>query len=111
MSIVKKFQKKIENFICINCREKVIGNGFTNHCPECFFSRHVDIFPGDRLEECGGMMEIIDIEISKGGKYIIIHKCQKCGDISRDKFRGKTDSFDNLLKIVEKINEEKLRKI
>ena len=111
MGNVKKFQRRIEDFVCQNCGKEVKGDGFTNHCPECFFSLHVDIFPGDRLEECHGKMEPVDIEVSKGGKYIIIHKCQKCGEVSRDKFREKTDNFDNLLKIVEKINKEKMKKI
>ena len=24
------------------------GNGYTNHCPKCLWSKHVDINPGDR---------------------------------------------------------------
>ncbi len=107
MSIVKKFQKRKEDFICKNCRKKIIGDGFTNHCPECFYSLHIDIFPGDRLESCQGLMQMVDMEIGKGGKYIIIHQCQKCQKISRDKFREKVDNFENFLKIIEKINQEK----
>jgi rubrerythrin len=108
---VKKFQKRIEDFTCQNCGKEVRGDGFTNHCPECFFSLHVDIFPGDRLESCHGKMEPVDIESGKGGKYIIIHKCQKCGEISKDKFREGVDNFDNFLKLVEKINQKKINKI
>lgn len=111
MSNVKKFQKKVENFVCGNCNKEVIGDGFTNHCPECFFSRHVDIFPGDRLESCGGLMEPSDIEVSKGGKYVITHRCKKCSSESKDKFRVKTDNFDGFLKVVEKVNKEKEKKI
>ncbi len=107
MENIKKFQKKKEDFVCQNCGEKIIGDGFTNHCPKCFFSKHVDIFPGDRLEECHGMMEPWDFEVSKGGKYIIIHKCQKCGVLSKDKFREGRDDFDAFLKVVKKINERK----
>ena len=111
MSTVKKFQKRKEDFVCVNCGAKVVGDGFTNHCPECFFSRHVDIFPGDRLEECGGAMEPVDVEVNKSMKYTIIHRCRTCGEISKDKFREKTDNFDGLLKIVEKINKEKIKKL
>ena len=80
---VKKFQKRKEDFVCENCGEKVKGSGYTNHCPKCLWSKHVDIFPGDRLEDCGGMMEPIDVETGKGGKLIIIHKCVKCGELSK----------------------------
>jgi len=111
MGTVKKFTRVIEDFICENCGEKIKGDGFTNHCPKCFYSKHVDIFPGDRLESCHGLMKPIDVEIGKSGKYIIIHKCEKCGEISKDKFREKTDDFDAFMKVIEKINEKKERRI
>jgi len=107
MSNIKKFQKRKEDFVCLNCGAEVRGDGFTNHCPECFFSRHVDIFPGDRLEDCHGLMEPFDCEVSKGGKYIIFHKCLKCGEVSKDKFREGIDDFDEFIKVVEKINKKK----
>jgi len=111
MSNVKKFQKRKEDFVCENCETKNKGDGFTNHCSGCFYSKHVDIFPGDRFEECHGLMEPFDIEASKGGRYIIIHKCKKCEGVSRDKYREGVDNFDNLLKVVEKINKRKGRRI
>ena len=101
------FIKVKENFICENCGFKNIGDGFTNHCSQCFYSKHVDIFPGDRKETCWGLMEPIEIESGKNNSYIIIHQCQKCKKISRDKFREKTDNFDTFLKLVEKINKKK----
>ena len=111
MSNIKKFQKKVENFKCENCSKKVIGDGFTNHCTSCFYSRHVDIFPGDRLESCGGLMKPIDIEVTKGTRYIITHQCKKCAEVSKDKFREGTDNFDDFLKVVEKINKKKEKKV
>jgi len=107
MGTVKRFTKVTEDFICENCGEKVIGDGFTNHCPQCFYSKHVDIFPGDRLESCHGMMKPVNIEIGKGGKYIIVHKCEKCGELSKDKFRDKTDDFEEFVKLMERINQQK----
>lgn len=107
MGNVKKFQKVKENFICENCAHQIIGDGFTNHCSECFFSKHVDIFPGDRLGSCGGLMEPIEIINGKKGKYVILHKCKKCGELSKDKFREGVDNFDNLLEIVKEINKRK----
>jgi Zn finger protein HypA/HybF involved in hydrogenase expression len=48
------FKRTIEDFTCEHCGEQVTGNGFTNHCPQCLWSKHVDIDPGDRLALCGG---------------------------------------------------------
>lgn len=69
-----------EDFICENCGTEVTGNGFTNHCPECLWSKHVDNTPGDRamLDECGCLMAPERIT-TKGGKYTIVHKCINCG--------------------------------
>ena len=72
---VKKFQKRKEDFVCEHCGAEVKGNGYTNHCPKCLWSKHVDIFPGDRLEDCGGLMEPVAVEAKKAGKYTIVHKC------------------------------------
>ena len=59
----KNFQKKVEDFVCEHCQTKNQEDGYTNHCPNCLWSRHVDINPGDRAEKCGGMMEPIDFEV------------------------------------------------
>lgn len=85
-----KFQRKIEDFECENCGHQVIGSGYTNHCPKCLFSKHVDIFPGDRAEDCGGLMEPIGVELEKG-KYIIIQKCLTCGKIWRNEASSSDD--------------------
>ena len=75
---MKKFTKRVENFTCAHCGAEVLGNGYTNHCPKCLWSRHVDNNPGDRLSDCGGMMAPIAVTPYKDG-YIITHKCEKCG--------------------------------
>ncbi|HBA36904.1 TPA: hypothetical protein DCZ15_03455 [Candidatus Falkowbacteria bacterium] len=80
----RKFQRRRENFICRNCGASVQGNGYTNHCPVCLWSRHVDINPGDRRAACRGMMEPIGAEI-KAQKYIIIHRCRQCGHEKKNK--------------------------
>ena len=61
-SVMRKFQRKKEDFICENCNKKVKGDGYTNHCPACLWSKHVDINPGDRLAECKGMMKPIGLD-------------------------------------------------
>ena len=56
-----KFTKIDEEFICENCGKKVTKLGYTcrNHCPECLYSKHIDVYPGDRREECQGLLEPI----------------------------------------------------
>src|SRR3989344_327606 len=95
-----KFKKKKENFVCENCSEKVSGDGYTNHCPHCLWSKHVDIFPGDRAENCDGLMEPIDKEKGRG-KWSIIYQCLGCGVKRKNKI-AKEDNFDRLIKIKEK---------
>lgn len=75
---MKRFTKTMEDFVCAHCGAEVLGNGYTNHCPKCLYSKHVDNNPGDRQSNCGGMMKPISIE-QKGGEFIITHKCEKCG--------------------------------
>ncbi len=106
---VKKFQKNKEDFICEKCGTEVNGNGFTNHCPECLWSKHVDIFPGDRLEDCGGLMKPIDI-IPKGDTFLLIHKCEKCGSEFKVKLSD-NDSKDSIFKLNERLAEEKFDKL
>ena len=93
----KKFQRHIENFTCGNCRSPVQGTGYTNHCPECLWSQHVDVNPGDRAERCRGLMEPVGVTI-KCGDYILIHRCTECGIIKRNK-AAKNDRFDVLLSL------------
>ena len=75
--MVKQFQKIREDFVCEACGYEVSGTGYTNHCPRCLVSKHVDIFPGDRLEECQGLMDPIALE-TKDGQYRITHECRVC---------------------------------
>jgi hypothetical protein len=74
----KQFQRRVENFACQNCGALIIGNGYTNHCTHCLWSRHVDQYPGDRAESCDGMMQPILLEGSSPN-YRILHRCMRCG--------------------------------
>ena len=74
----KKFQRKIEDFICDNCGEAVKGDGYTNHCPACLYSKHVDINPGDRTNKCRGLMKPVNAFLKKQD-WILVQKCEKCG--------------------------------
>ncbi len=80
----KKFIKNQEDFTCDNCGAEVLGTGYTNHCPHCLWSKHVDIDPGDRAETCGGLMKPISV-IKQGDNFILIHQCLDCGEERRNK--------------------------
>jgi RNHCP domain len=92
-----QFIKNKENFVCGKCNIEVFGDGYTNHCHECLWSRHVDVNPGDRAEDCRGLMEPIAVE-KKNGEYSILHKCTKCG-FERVNKAQKQDSFDMLIQV------------
>lgn len=96
-----RFQRRIEDFTCEKCGKEIKGSGYTNHCPKCLWSKHVDINPGDRAESCGGLMEPISVETEKG-EYVLTHKCQKCG-IKKRKVVEKGDDFDAVVAIVKKM--------
>jgi len=98
--MAKKFQKRKEDFMCEKCGDEVVGSGYTNHCPKCLWCKHVDINPGDRAAECNGMMKPVGVE-TKGDQYILLHKCEKCGFERKNKV-GKSDDFDEVLKIISK---------
>ena len=74
-----------EEFICENCNRKVSKSDYTarDHCPYCLYSKHVDINPGDRLNECKGLLVPIGIEKFKD-TYKIIYKCDKCKQIHKN---------------------------
>jgi hypothetical protein len=75
----KKFKRVIEDFVCENCGTRVEGDGYTNHCPSCLWSKHVDDKnPGDRASTCGGLMQPMEY-YAQGNYWIIRHKCLKCG--------------------------------
>ena len=74
----KKFQRTVEDFVCENCGYEVVGTGYTNHCPKCLWSKHVDVHPGDRAAVCGGMMEPVRVE-GASPEYAIVQRCVICG--------------------------------
>ena len=95
--VTKKFQRTKENFVCENCGFKVKGSGYTNHCPRCLWSKHVDVNPGDRQAACRGMMSPIGVNL-KGGEYIILNQCLKCGFEKKNK-AAEADDFDIILRL------------
>ncbi len=98
----RHFQRRIEDFVCERCGAVVSGDGYTNHCPHCLWSKHVDVHPGDRAAECGGLMEPVGAE-KKGSEIIIVHRCVICRHIKRNR-AAPDDDFEELLAIMARGN-------
>ena len=91
-----------KGFICLHCRRKVKkheGGSCRNHCPYCLYSQHVDLdVPGDRANDCGGLMVPIGMEIHKKKGERIIHLCQKCGHKNYNRV-APDDNWDLICKL------------
>ena len=96
---MKVFSKLDEEFICENCGKKVDTLKYTSrdHCPFCLYSKHVDINPGDRQNECMGLLKPIEIEKYKD-TYKIIYRCEKCHKIHKN-IMAKDDDMDKIIEI------------
>lgn len=92
------FIRRTENFTCENCGAPVSGNGYTNHCPICLYSKHVDLSPGDRAAGCGGLMTPIRAELRRG-EIILTHRCQRCGHEKTNK-TSPEDDFEQILALM-----------
>ena len=95
-----KFTERDEEFVCEHCGKKVEKLNYTcrDHCPHCLYAKHVDINPGDRLEECHGLLEPIGIENNSKKGYVIIYRCQKCGKI-RKNIAAKDDNMNLIINL------------
>ena len=98
-----KFTEIDEEFICENCGKKVpkLGYSCRNHCPHCLHSKHLDINPGDRAEDCHGILEPVSVEINSKKGYMIIFKCKKCGEIRKNK-TAKDDDMNLIISLTAK---------
>ena len=93
----KKFQRTKEDFVCEICGTRVAGTGYTNHCPQCLWSKHVDINPGVRGAHCRGLMEPVGAH--KAGKgYNIVYRCRVCNKEIKNKALPE-DNMDVIIKL------------
>ena len=101
----KRFTKNDDGFICAHCHKEVKPLGYTSrdHCPFCLWSIHIDVNPGDRANECHGNLVPIKVEPNPKKGYVIVYKCDKCGEIHRNKaaHEAKTqpDNINLLIKL------------
>lgn len=96
----KRFKMIDEEFLCLNCGKKVNPLGYTarDHCPNCLYSIHLDINPGDRKSDCKGTLKPIGIEKTKKEKYKIIYKCEKCNKMIRN-ISATDDNMDEIIRL------------
>jgi len=101
----KRFKVLNDGFTCGSCGASVpptAGSTPRNHCPFCLWCRHVDINPGDRANECKGLMRPIGIYTHSRKQYVILHECTKCGARVKAKaIMGDSNASDNFEKILE----------
>jgi hypothetical protein len=93
-------------FICANCHRRVsplVNGSYRNHCPFCLYSKHVDIAPGDRKSQCGGLMEPVGLKYKAGKGYQIVHRCRRCGGEKVNKLAEdpvQPDDIEEIIKLV-----------
>jgi len=96
-------QEENAGFCCENCGRWVVplNNGsYRNHCPFCLYSKHVDVVPGDRMSECGGLMKPVRLK-HKGGKGLqIVFRCLRCGDERVNAIAQRTVQPDDIEQLV-----------
>lgn len=96
---MKKFNMIDEEFVCDNCHKRVnkLKYSARDHCPYCLYSKHVDVMPGDRKNECNGMLVPVGIEKFRD-TYKIIYKCSKCNETHKN-IVAKDDDFNKIIKL------------
>lgn len=107
----KRFQKNDCGFVCANCGRQVLplGKSSRDHCPFCLCSLHLDVNPGDRASDCGGIMEPLRAEPDPRKGYILTFRCRKCGYIHRNKAAyGVEIQPDDLQKLISLTVSEKI---
>lgn len=97
----KLFQKNDNEFICQNCGNKVEKLKYTSrdHCNKCLCSVHIDINPGDRANDCLGLLVPYSCTPSPKKGYIITYKCSKCGKFHNNK-SAEDDNRETLFSVM-----------
>ena len=101
----KRFQRRVEDFVCGHCGTEVVGNGFTNHCPGCLWSAHVDVFPGDRAARCGALMEPVALDRNRDG-WDLTHRCLDCGTEKKNR-TDERDDFNAVLALAKEFSKKR----
>ena len=96
---MKKFNMIDESFTCLNCGKIVnkLQYSARDHCPYCLYSKHVDINPGDRANNCQGILKPIEIEKFKN-TFKIVYRCEKCNELHKN-IIANDDNFDIIVNL------------
>lgn len=101
-----------QGFECAHCGTLVapLRNGSVrNHCPACLHSLHVDVHPGDRANDCRGLLVPVGVEHNAKKGWVLVHRCQKCGFVGRNKAAlddpEQPDDFDLVVRLSAKSND------
>ena len=93
-------------FTCLVCGLEVlplVNGSFRYHCPRCLWSRHVDKQPGDRSQQCSGLMKPVGFEGAPASGFHIVHVCTQCGARRRNRTAEddarQPDDWDRLVEL------------
>lgn len=83
-----------EGFACLCCGALVSPGGarVRDHCPRCLRSLHVDVVPGDRAADCGGLLDPVGFWLEGRDGVSIRYRCRKCGAL----WQGRAHADDHL---------------
>jgi len=105
---------KSQFFECLNCHKQIknsaLGTANRNHCPECLWSKHVDLnISGDRESKCLQAMKPMGLTFKregldkwgkeKQGELMLVHQCCGCNKVSINRIAGDDDPSE-ILKIL-----------
>ena len=89
-------------FTCENCGKVVPPAKATcrNHCPFCLTSKHVDENPGDRANDCGGLMDLTGYETSQSHELTLLFTCRVCSAQTRNRSTAVGDPSPDTLDVI-----------
>ena len=104
---MKNFTMRDEKFICENCGNEVnpLEYSARDHCNKCLYSKHVDVMPGDRNNDCKGLLIPIGIEKFKD-TFKIIYQCEKCHQTHKN-IMANDDNMDLIINLSNIENQKK----
>ncbi len=78
--------------VCVHCGWRMpsvaLGTQHRNHCPQCLWSVHLDVRPGDRAAGCGGAMMPIAVWARDQSEWAVVHRCERCGALRSNRVAG-----------------------
>ncbi len=101
--MMKRFIKINESFACSVCGEEnpPVEATCRDHCRKCLCSVHVDVNPGDRAADCGGILQPVGVVMQGAELRAVQYKCEKCGYEHQNKI-ALDDDRERLFEVIEK---------